>query len=87
MPVFAPGYNSSSDGGDTAAAAHKGLDAGKTLLRQMDTDGDGLISRAEFRSILTDAPELDSLSNYDMRLMLSQSIDSERGGSPITLST
>ena len=46
------------------------MDAGKSLLRQMDTDGDGLIARGEFRSILTDKSELDSLSNYDMRLML-----------------
>jgi hypothetical protein len=39
------------------------------MIREMDQDGDGLISRDEFRAILTDSPEMDSLTNYDMRLM------------------
>ena len=78
MPVFAPNYSANAADGD--GAAQRGVDAGKSLLRQMDTDGDGLISRDEFRSILTDTPELDSLSNYDMRLMLSQSIDGDSNG-------
>lgn len=71
--MFAPGYSSNAP--DEEGVAQRSMDAGKSLLRQMDTDGDGKISRDEFRSILTDAPELDSLSNYDMRLMLSQTID------------
>jgi Ca2+-binding EF-hand superfamily protein len=78
VPVFAPGY-SSSDSTDQEVIQRKGRDAGKTMMRQMDTDGDGLISREEFRSILSDSPELDCLSNYDMRLMRSQSIDGESG--------
>lgn len=36
---------------------------------QVDTDGDGLISRDEFRAVLTEAPEMDALVNYDMRLL------------------
>jgi hypothetical protein len=40
-----------------------------SMIREMDHDGDGLISREEFRAILTDSPEMDSLANYDMRLM------------------
>jgi hypothetical protein len=77
VPVFAPGYSKHAE--DEEGATRRGVDVGKSLLRQMDYDGDGMISRAEFRSILTDTAELDSLSNYDMRIMVSQSIDGNGG--------
>jgi Ca2+-binding EF-hand superfamily protein len=67
VPVFAPNY--AGGAADEEASARKSMDVGKSLLRQMDADGDGMISRDEFRAILTDVPELDSLANYDMRLM------------------
>ena len=39
------------------------------MVREMDVDGDGLISREEFFAILTEAANPDDLSNYDMRLI------------------
>jgi len=37
------------------------------MVREMDVDGDGLISKAEFCAILAEAANADSLLNYDMR--------------------
>ena len=65
MPVFEPGSEHKVTEEDLKSRHTKS----STMMREMDTDGDGLISRAEFRAILTDSPEMDSLANYDMRLM------------------
>lgn len=67
VPVFDPNFAGGSEDEETQQMRSK--TSAKGMMREMDSDGDGLISRAEFRAILTDAPELDSLANYDMRLM------------------
>lgn len=67
IPVFDPNFADGSH--DEGVKQERTVTSAKELMREMDSDGDGLISREEFRAILTDAPELDSLANYDMRLM------------------
>lgn len=67
VPVFDPNFAGGSE--DEGVKEARSKTSAKSMLREMDNDGDGLISREEFRAILTDAPELDSLANYDMRLM------------------
>ena len=65
--MFDPNYADGSD--DEGVKRERTRTSAKEYMREMDSDGDGLISRSEFRAILTDAPELESLANYDMRLM------------------
>jgi hypothetical protein len=65
VPIFDP----SSGVGMTEDSLRFKKSSASNMIRQMDFDGDGLISREEFRAILTDSPEMDSLTNYDMRLM------------------
>ena len=65
MPVFEPGSEQEITEADLRHHSAKS----RSMMRQMDADGDGVISRHEFRSILTDPQDMDALANYDMRLM------------------
>ena len=65
MPVFEPGSGQKVTEEDLK---HRHTRS-SAMMREMDSDADGMISRDEFRAILTDCPEMDALANYDMRLM------------------
>lgn len=40
------------------------------MVREVDSDGDGLITRAEFSAMIADLADPDSLGNYDMRMSI-----------------
>ena len=65
VPLFDPNLEGPLSAETLSAARSQAT----SMIRNADPNNDGLISRAEFRAILTDAPEMDALANYDMRLM------------------
>ena len=65
VPIFEPGSQREVTEEDLRQRRSKST----SMMRQMDADGDGMISRDEFQAILTDSADMDALANYDMRLM------------------
>lgn len=57
----------------------------KQMVRQVDGDGDGLITRAEFAAMIADLADPDSLGNYDMRLHVA--VDEELQGVQLDIPT
>ena len=47
---------------------HKKRPTAKQMVREVDSDGDGLITRAEFSAMIADLADPDFLGNYDIGL-------------------